>query len=96
MTDKGLEIIPGHGLAVEFSLHVVRQVFVLQRSRRRRESAVAEVLAVDPDDVELVCQHLDLTLEVDGSEPPVPEGTGEGVRRGGELDPGVGEFPHEP
>ena len=55
-----------------------------------------EVLAVDPDDVELVRQDLDLPLEVDGGEPAVAQGPGQGVGGGSQLDAGVREFAHEP
>ena len=63
---------------------------------RRRKAAVAEVLAVDPDDVELVRQHLDLAGEVDGGEAAVAEGARKGVGRRGQLDAGVGQLTHQP
>jgi hypothetical protein len=59
-------------------------------------AAVPEVLAVDPDDVELVRQHLDLALEVHRGEPAVAQGTRQGVGRGRKLDAGVGQFTHQP
>lgn len=96
MGNQRLEVIPGHSLAVELCLHVMVEFVIAQRQGRRREAAVAEVLAVDPHHVELIGQNLDLALEVDGGEAAVAQRTRKRVGRRCQLDAGVGQLPHQP
>ena len=53
---------------------------------------VPVVVAVDAQDLEPGGERLDLTQEVLGGEPALSQRSGQGVRRGGERDPAVGEL----
>lgn len=56
---------------------------------------MAEVFAVDPDDVELVGKDLDFTLEVHGCEAAFAQGTRQCVGGSRQLYAGVGQFAHQ-